>query len=679
MLTPRELRLGAIPELIGMGLFFIYYKCDLPYVVTSAVNAVGEARTAYTGFQEICQEAVRGSDWTGWAFLLVFVLIVFSTIMKMFITNKSMVTLFHSYSAGAMVVFAFFFTVMPFLIAAVDSEMLGRSSASFYIHSYSVAPCMLVFPFGIYFAIIAFFSYRGLLQCYDECPKQVARYAWPFFKKSWLERHYGKKTDSIAPTSLNEQQTPPLKPVIEQAVEEVDGKEQPETNSETAPYEAVQAPASSVKRKKSLYYIIGISAAVVAGVLFFFLKEGDMEDKANIPAIQEALYEGRIASAEVQVTLVENSDSVYGSYFYKKNKQPLRLSGRISGMDYVIHEFVNDKNTGTFSLLYGKYDGEMMLNGTWNNGKKTLHVYLENKVSRIIPSSDPEHPFVGEWRSAEGDSKWAYAQLGLYNKDINGGYGFLDMSISDNYYSFGIDSVLQLKGNRAVLQIRSGLELQKFTLTCNASDNSLQIETENSGSFLLFLDQRDLMQRLADMETLAASAPEVSEAQPVDETLAVVDEDATEITSDGQNQKVEIQYVPVTLDDDAEAEKARLKAELEAELHKEAATDPDKVYDKVEVMPEFPGGMTAVMRFISANLEYPKESQENGVQGKVIVQFVVGTDGSISNAHVIKGVDSQLDKEALRVINAMPRWKPGILNGESVRVKCTLPITFRLR
>ena len=104
---------------------------------------------------------------------------------------------------------------------------------------------------------------------------------------------------------------------------------------------------------------------------------------------------------------------------------------------------------------------------------------------------------------------------------------------------------------------------------------------------------------------------------------------------------------------------------------------PD-VFDVVEGMPQFPGGEAALMRYLSQNIRYPKEAMEAKTQGRVIVQFVIEKDGSISGAHVVKSVNPQLDAEALRVVSAMPNWTPGTHNGQTVRVKYAVPISFRL-
>jgi len=103
-----------------------------------------------------------------------------------------------------------------------------------------------------------------------------------------------------------------------------------------------------------------------------------------------------------------------------------------------------------------------------------------------------------------------------------------------------------------------------------------------------------------------------------------------------------------------------------------------RVFDVVEQMPEYPGGMAEMMSFLSANVRYPEAAEKAGTQGRVIASFIVEKDGSISGAKVLKSVSEELDAEALRVIGLMPKWKSGRQNGEPVRVKYTIPITFRL-
>ena len=116
-----------------------------------------------------------------------------------------------------------------------------------------------------------------------------------------------------------------------------------------------------------------------------------------------------------------------------------------------------------------------------------------------------------------------------------------------------------------------------------------------------------------------------------------------------------------------------------AEGQREAIVDENGVHQVCEEMPEFPGGMQECMKWLGKNIKYPTESIEKGVQGRVIIQFVVEKDGSITDAKVVRGVDPLLDAEALRVINQSPKWKPGKQKAEAVRVKYTIPVTFRLQ
>lgn len=107
-------------------------------------------------------------------------------------------------------------------------------------------------------------------------------------------------------------------------------------------------------------------------------------------------------------------------------------------------------------------------------------------------------------------------------------------------------------------------------------------------------------------------------------------------------------------------------------------TEEGEVFQVVEEMPEYPGGTDEMMKFLQKEIKYPKEAQEQGIQGRVIVQFVVNKDGSISGDSIVRSVDTRLDAEALRVVRSMPNWKPGKQRGKEVRMRYTLPVTFRL-
>ena len=103
------------------------------------------------------------------------------------------------------------------------------------------------------------------------------------------------------------------------------------------------------------------------------------------------------------------------------------------------------------------------------------------------------------------------------------------------------------------------------------------------------------------------------------------------------------------------------------------------VYDAVEQMPEFPGGMPAMMEFLQTNIKYPKDAIKQNVGGRVMVMFVVEPDGSLSNVRVARKVFPSLDAEAVRVVKAMPKWKPGKEKGRAVRVNFTMPVVFSIK
>ena len=129
--------------------------------------------------------------------------------------------------------------------------------------------------------------------------------------------------------------------------------------------------------------------------------------------------------------------------------------------------------------------------------------------------------------------------------------------------------------------------------------------------------------------------------------------------------------------DDADKFKAVQEQVIVKEPEPEAK--PEKVFVAVEQPAEFPGGMAALMKWLSNNIRYPEAAQQNDIQGRVVVKFVVEKDGSIGAATIVKGVDKDLDREALRVVKKMPKWQPGKNNGVSVRSYFNLPVTFKLQ
>lgn len=116
-----------------------------------------------------------------------------------------------------------------------------------------------------------------------------------------------------------------------------------------------------------------------------------------------------------------------------------------------------------------------------------------------------------------------------------------------------------------------------------------------------------------------------------------------------------------------------------AAVVEEEEESAQQIFTVVEDMPQFPGGDAELTKYLGKSVKYPVIAQENGIQGRVVCSFVINRDGSVVDAEVVRGVDPSLDKEALRVINAMPKWTPGKQRGKPVRVKYTVPVTFRLQ
>ena len=192
------------------------------------------------------------------------------------------------------------------------------------------------------------------------------------------------------------------------------------------------------------------------------------------------------------------------------------------------------------------------------------------------------------------------------------------------------------------------------------SERDKKVTTDTGIAELLFEEE---IIPITEQEQKQAPPPP-PEAPKAEEIIQIVENDAeveesTIQASDETDKAVEVKYVPVEVE--------------------EEEVEEQQIFQVVEEMPEFPGGMAECMKFLSKNIKYPPSSAENGIQGRVIVQFVVNQDGSIVDPVVVRGVDSHLDKEALRVIQMMPKWKPGKQRGKAVRVKYTVPVMFRLQ
>ena len=193
------------------------------------------------------------------------------------------------------------------------------------------------------------------------------------------------------------------------------------------------------------------------------------------------------------------------------------------------------------------------------------------------------------------------------------------------------------------------------------TERDKQVTTDTGMAAVVF--EEEMVPITEQEEQQQAPPPEVPKAE---EIIEIVENDAkVEETviqaSDDTEKAVEVKYTPVVVDTPA------------------VYQDNDQIFTIVEVMPEFvDGGMQGCLKFLMDNTKYPEQAKRDKISGKVSVKFVIEKDGSIADPVVVRGVDPYLDEEALRVVNSMPKWKPGKQRGKEVRVSYTVPVIFSL-
>lgn len=189
------------------------------------------------------------------------------------------------------------------------------------------------------------------------------------------------------------------------------------------------------------------------------------------------------------------------------------------------------------------------------------------------------------------------------------------------------------------------------------------VKIDTSGGIIENIFEQGLEIPITEQPELVAPPPPAAPA--IADILTIVDDETNVdetpiISSEDTGDPIEIKPIAITTEEEAPVE--------------------DEIFEIVEETPEFiNGGLTGLMQYLSKNLRYPAMAQEANVQGRVTVQFVVNKDGSIVDVTILRGVDPALDKEAVRVISAMPKWKPGKQRGKPVRCKYTVPVTFKLQ
>ena len=223
-----------------------------------------------------------------------------------------------------------------------------------------------------------------------------------------------------------------------------------------------------------------------------------------------------------------------------------------------------------------------------------------------------------------------------------------------------------------------GLQLQKMVEANKTVENTQAVELSS-------LEQKKKEAKVEKKEIIKTEPEKVVEKvkSSVKFTAPVIKKDSEVKEEDEiKLEEVEKSHKAIgsfTVEGNDEVGGEVLKAKDDIKAPEPPKHEENKIFTVVEQMPMYPGGDAALMQYLSSNIHYPAVAAENGVQGRVVVGFVVERDGSITDVNVMRSVDPSLDREAVRVVKNMPRWTPGKQNGSAVRVKYQVPVTFRLQ
>ncbi|WP_026474069.1 energy transducer TonB [Alkaliflexus imshenetskii] len=182
----------------------------------------------------------------------------------------------------------------------------------------------------------------------------------------------------------------------------------------------------------------------------------------------------------------------------------------------------------------------------------------------------------------------------------------------------------------------------------------------------------DFMEADVEVEEEIIPITRQEEVQPPPPPPPPAVTDILNIVDDDVELDVELEILDTEMDQNS-------MVDFSAIVVEEEERDTGEIFMIVEEMPEFPGGDAALQRYLATSIRYPVIAQENGIQGRVYIQFVINQQGEVTNAVILRGVDPSLDREALRVVQAMPKWKPGRQRNRPVRVSYTVPINFVLQ
>ena len=258
--------------------------------------------------------------------------------------------------------------------------------------------------------------------------------------------------------------------------------------------------------------------------------------------------------------------------------------------------------------------------------------------------------------------------------------------MGDNYMQFNSNGTFSIVGSFnptdydiTFKQVLSGTWKRVEKMNLHLQITNVTISYNQSEVAKLPARRRDLLQKF--VSKLNASVKKECVGQKFVYSIWRLDDDCFMFTS-GNNQKKSVylsdkrrKEVKIEL----EEKQAKEEAERQAREAEEEEQKKNIVYDRVEEMPEFPGGPSAMFEYLSKNLKYPTVAENNGIQGRVHVACVIEKDGSITDVKIVKSVDPSLDREAQRLVKSMPNWTPGKQNGKLRRVKYTIPVTFRIQ
>lgn len=240
------------------------------------------------------------------------------------------------------------------------------------------------------------------------------------------------------------------------------------------------------------------------------------------------------------------------------------------------------------------------------------------------------------------------------------------MMVSPPEYSLVDTPIMEKKKNDNVNLEKSKVLFRQMGLILALSMVFIAMEyttTDIKAESISLVDEYMIEEEIMPITRIETPPPPPPPPPPAfSEVLNIVDD---EIELD-----IELELDDMELDENEEVEIIAFEEETEE--------DDNFIFQRVEKMPEFPGGYAALAKYLGGNLRFPEEARDNGVQGRVYVKFIVNKEGHLQNIEILKGIDRALDNEAIRVVQQMPYWTPGEQRGRPVNVACNLPITFSL-